>query len=465
MRRLPARLRCEPVAEPVDIILLGYNRLDYLVEMVESLEQRTRWPYRLTVVDNASAPPTRQWLRDNAARFHQVIWNPRNEHLAGFQHGIEATTSELFVLSDADLVVEPPTSDGCWLERLVSLATRHPDFGLLGVRLDSVSEARNAELEGAPLIDGEILESSTGVWLNLIRRSALRVPYMSDGITCHALRRAGHRVGIAAEIRATHLGDGDPQRHPDYLARKQAASGWSTTYPDYPELRESERPPTLLEIAFAAPLLAALERNAISPIETVELFAPDAPLAAVAPTITAHDGADLAPAAARAIALVMAGGDDHAQRQLADAFALAGEWVALLGPPAVPLAPADWTLTEEQPGPHPALLRFAALAGRPRWQRLLLYSTTEHRDHWLAVFRAACFGEDLPLRVYVFHRDPPLPPLPPPAQPPSRPAGNDARPKRRAPRIRRRRLGALATKARRLIVAEWHLARGRGGER
>jgi hypothetical protein len=464
MPRVPARLRCEPVAEPVDIILLAYNRLDYLVEMVDALEQRTHWPYRLTVVDNASAPATRQWLRDNVARFHQVIWNPRNEHLAGFQRGIDATSSELFVLSDADLVVEPPTAAGCWLERLVALAARHPDFGLLGVRLDSVSEARNAQLESAPLIDGEILESSTGVWLNLIRRSALRIPYMSDGITCHALRRAGHRVGIAAEIRATHLGDRDPQRHPDYLARKQASSGWTTTYPDYPELGASPQPPTLLEIAFAAPLLVALERDAISPAETVELRAPQAPLAAVVPAVNAHDADDLTPGAARAIALVAADGEDHANRQLDHAFVLAGEWVVVLASPAVPSAPAEWTLIGEHPGPHPALWRFAALAGRPRWQRLLLYSTTEHRDQWLAVFRAGCFGEDLPLRVYVFHRDPPLPPSAV-AGPSSPPAGDGSRPAGRAPRIRRRRVGALATKARRLIAAEWHLARSRRGER
>jgi GT2 family glycosyltransferase len=81
------------VAEPVDIILLSYNRLDYLAAMVDAIEEHTRWPYRLTVVDNASGPQTRQWLRDYAARFHQIVWNERNEHLAGLQRGIEATAS------------------------------------------------------------------------------------------------------------------------------------------------------------------------------------------------------------------------------------------------------------------------------------------------------------------------------------------------------------------------------------
>jgi len=229
------------VPEPVDIILLSYNRADYLAQMVAALERRTQAPYRLTIVDNASGAATRQWLRANAWRFHQIIWNERNEHLAGLDRGIRATESEIFVVSDADLVVGAPTSDGCWLTRLLSLAARHDDFGLIAVRLDSISAARNARLDSAPRIDGELLETPTGVWLNLIRRSALRVPYMSDGITCHALRRAGYRVGIAANIYATHLGDGDAERHPDYLARKQVASGWSTTYPRYPSSLTSRR--------------------------------------------------------------------------------------------------------------------------------------------------------------------------------------------------------------------------------
>jgi GT2 family glycosyltransferase len=81
------------VAEPVDIILLSYNRLEFLAQMVEALEERTVWPHRLTIVDNASGPETRQWLRENAARFHQIIWNERNEHLAGFQRASRRPTA------------------------------------------------------------------------------------------------------------------------------------------------------------------------------------------------------------------------------------------------------------------------------------------------------------------------------------------------------------------------------------
>jgi hypothetical protein len=444
------------VAETVDIILLSYNRLGYLVQMVAALEERTQWPHRVTVVDNLSGPDTRQWLRENSGRFHQIIWNDRNEHLAGFQRGIAATAGERFVLSDADILVGEPTADGCWLTRLVALADRHPDFGLLGARLDSVSEARNARLESAPLVDGEVLETATGVWLNLIRRSALRIPYMGDGITSHALRRSGHRVGIAADIYVTHLGDRDPQTHPDYLARKQAASGWQTTYPLYPELAESSRPPTLAALAIAAPLLSAIERNDAGAV--IELRAPHAVLAAVDPRIASYGAGDELPRGP-AIALATASTDAAIDPAvLGQAFAAASEWVFVLAGTAPPQPAAGWTLIGEYAGPDPVVLGLARLASRPRWRRRLLYSTVQHRDDWLALFAASAFGDDGPLRIYAFRRTDPPPaegwiasatqPPPSPFQPPLR--------------IPRRRLGSLVTKLRRLVRAEWLLFRARG---
>ena len=89
VRPLPLALSAAR-AEPVDIILLAYNRLDYLIEMVDALAAHTAWPYRLTIVDNVSGPETRNWLRAHRDRFHQVIFNDRNEHLAGYQRGHRA---------------------------------------------------------------------------------------------------------------------------------------------------------------------------------------------------------------------------------------------------------------------------------------------------------------------------------------------------------------------------------------
>ncbi len=457
---------------PVDIIVLAYNRVDYLGEMVEALEQRTRWPYRLTVVDNVSGPDTRNWLRAHRERFHEVIFNDRNEHLAGFQRGIARTDSELFVLSDADVLPHPPTDEGCWLTRLVALAGRHPDFGLISARLDSITEARDIEVERKRLLDGELIETSTGVWLNLIRREALRIPYMSDGITSYAIRRSGFRIGVAADVLATHLGDQDPERHPDYLARKQAAAGLGTVYPEYPELAQAARPPLLRELVLAAPVLAALRAHGVDPADTVELSRATWPvLAAADPRVEScvrrtHQAAarfvydeapPLAPGSATAVAVICP--DELDSELVGDALAVAGEYVIVLtAPGAPPPERDDWVLVEEHPGPAEAVERLAQVASRPRFRRRLAYSTLEHRGRWLAALEAGCFDGPCRLRVYVLRRDPPRPPATGrwregvtsrPTQPPFKPP------------VSRARLGPLLTKGSRLLRAEWHLLNAR----
>jgi hypothetical protein len=461
------------MAEPVDIILLAYNRLDYLIEMIDALAAHTVWPYRLTIVDNLSGPETRNWLRAHRQLFHQVIFNDRNEHLAGYQRGITRTASDLFVVSDADVLPHPPTADGCWLTRLVGLADRHPDFGLISTRLDSITAARDIQAERKRLVDAELIETSTGVWLNLIRRRALRIPYMSDGITSYSIRRSGFRVGVAADVLSTHLGDQDPERHPDYLARKQAASGLGTVYPDYPELAQAARPPLLRELGLAAPVLRALETHGVEPAETAELSRePWPPLAAAEPSIDALvRGTDpaaarvtytgrppLTPGGARAIAVLCA--DTLDQELLDDALATAAELVFLLSPSPPPEEIDGWALVEEQAGLAAPLELLAAVGSSAKWQRLLSFSTLEQRAQWLATLRAGSFDGPARLRVYVLRRDAPLtaassrydsavPGASQPSAPPWRPS------------VRRSRAGPLLTKASRLVRAEWYLWRAR----
>ena len=441
--------------ESIDIILLTYNRIDYLRRMVDALEAHTLWPYRLTIVDNVSGPETRQWLRDNERRFHQIVWNRRNEHLAGHQRGIEATQSELFVVSDADLLPQPPTAEGCWLTRLVELADRHRDFGLIACRIDSES-IRTSPFAGKPRIDGEIIETETGVWLNLMRRTALRVPYMSDGITCYALKRAGYRIGVAQNVFCTHLGDEDAARHPDYLARKQAATALGVVYPDYPEVRDIPRPPSLDDLSLAVPVLDALEAHGVAPAETVELsdraWPPIAAAASEVESAAANGGAAaLAPGGARAVALAMA---EHDERLLEAAQALAGEWVVALTPEPVPRLAEGWSVVDERSGVHPVLRRLATIATRRRWRRALGYSTSQHGAQWRSIMRAGSFGDDT-LRVYVLRRDPARPA----AERWLRGARRNAAATWTPPLRRSNRPAALITKAIRLARAEWHLRR------
>jgi GT2 family glycosyltransferase len=115
----------------IDIIIVSYNGLKYLRECVASILAFTTCPdYRILIVDNASEPSVRNYLRDLAAvekRIH-IIFNASNLGFAaannlGFRFSAER---DFIVLLNNDTVVSPG-----WLCRLVEHA-QQPGAGLVG---------------------------------------------------------------------------------------------------------------------------------------------------------------------------------------------------------------------------------------------------------------------------------------------------------------------------------------------
>src|SRR5437764_1300221 len=228
--------------DAVDIVIVSHERADYLVATVDALYKRTPEPFRLTIVDNASGPAVRNWLAENRERFARVLALATNEHVAAFQHGIDATTSDPFVLADPDLLV--PDLEPSWLTRLRDLLDRHPDYGLIGMGLVGHTGG------------GELVEGNVGTWFQMIRRDALQEPYVKDSLACQAVRDRGYRAGWAPQLLAEHLGHGDPIRYPAHVAEKNAVVSRLverdelSPYPFYHrELEAIPRPPSLLELA------------------------------------------------------------------------------------------------------------------------------------------------------------------------------------------------------------------------
>jgi hypothetical protein len=404
--------------DATDIVLLTYNRLDYLVATVEALRARTPEPFRLTVVDNASESPVRNWLVEHRDLFHQVIFQEHNEHIAGFQRGIDATTSDPFVLAEPDLIV--PDLEPSWLARLHDLMDRHPEFGLIGLGLDTANrpsvlgpEAIDAEA----LVDGEIVDANLGIWFQMIRRDALRVPYIKDNATCIAIREAGFRVGWTAKVRAFHLGWDDHRLHPVHLASKNAlpAPYFPSPYPNYVERALIPRPPALEELARAAPVVAALRRSGVAWEAVLELAWADPILGpALEEVTTLHPPPGHLPledGAAGAVVLVA-----PPRELVADAVAEAARVatttvVAVVslptfgGLPAADVAPPGWSGYEVSAiGALPLELarrgdELPALMGHLR------YTTLEDRAKWLDLFAAASIPPEGEERLFVFTAD------------------------------------------------------------
>ncbi|HEX6701080.1 MAG TPA: glycosyltransferase [Gaiellaceae bacterium] len=396
--------------DALDIVLLTYNRLEYLVATVEALRERTPEPFRLTIVDNASGSAVRNWLVEHGDLFHQVIFQPQNEHIAGFQRGIDTTSSDPFVLAEPDLIV--PDLEPSWLARLRALMDRHPDFGLIGVGLDTAN--RPAVLgpetfEASAVVDGEVVESNVGIWFQMIRREALRVPYVKDSAACMAIREAGFRVGWTPKIRAFHLGWDDHRTHPTHLVSKNELP---SPYPHYREVELIGRPPAIEELARAAPVVGQLRRAGVASEAVLELAwgapvlgpALDAVRTLHPPPVTLP----LGDGAAGAVVLV-APPAEIAADALAEAARVATTIVVAVvslatfdGRAAADVAPAGWT-GHEVPAVGRLPLELARRGDElPALKGHLRYTTLEHRDSWLALFAAAAIPPEGEERLFVF---------------------------------------------------------------
>lgn len=373
----------------IDVVLLTHDRLDHLVATVTALRERTREvDIRLTVVDNASGPAVRNWLAAHRDWFERVIPRVENEHVPGFQHGVAATTSDPFVVTDPDLVV--PDLEPSWLARLCAILDRHPDFGVVGVELDPSNSPLSAEEvvayreERGPTGDPELREGNVGTHLQLIRRAALRVPYRSDRQVCDAVRAAGYRVGWAPEIRALHLGFDDPDANPEYLRVKDARGEF---YPTYANLLAKVATPSLRALAAAAPVMDATRGLGLADEEVVDRTGT---IAGVVPGVrTEGEGR----------ALVV---DDPAEvRASGDVVVLVTDLERVGARLADELAPPGWR-GEERSAVGDAILALAEAADTsPVLRERLGLEPVQHRDEWLRLLAAGAFGATA-RRLFVF---------------------------------------------------------------
>jgi hypothetical protein len=394
-------------SEPIDIIMLSHERLGHLVATVEALHARTPEPFRLTLVDNASGPDVRNWIVANRQLFERVIFRPTNEHQPAFQLGIDATTSDPYIVTDPDVVV--PDLEPSWLARMLGLLERNSEFGLIGMTLDDRPEA--------PVPVGELVEENVGTWFQVIRRDALRVPYTKDSTACRAVRDAGFRVGHTVDIVGHHLGGHDYERYPAYVHSKieavdeALAVGRLPPYVYYERLETIPRPPKLGELAEAAPIWRALSDAGAVPEATLEVTWRKPLLEAVLDGPVAVRGGSgripLEDRAAAAVVLVEPSRDDLAEA-LAEAFRIATTSVVVLtdletveGRSAEELAAHGWSGVEAF-APSDLLVELAALGDENVLTRpSARYVTSENRLEWLEFWARGAFG-DSTRRLFVF---------------------------------------------------------------
>ena len=203
--------------EPIDIIMVTYNRLHLLKRAVKEIYKRTKYPHRLWVVDNLSTDGSRRWLKTAKAQgyIYEHIFNTENKGLAsgltsGFKY-IESRKggiSEYVVTCHDDNI--PGLYEPCWLERLLHLFKKYePDYGAMSLRCDRV---RRRDIDE----NNELIDSPTSLatFFRIVRSDDIQKlgyyftnrPRWESPEIAKSMKKLKKKLAIATHIYCTDTG-------------------------------------------------------------------------------------------------------------------------------------------------------------------------------------------------------------------------------------------------------------------
>ncbi len=113
-----------------EIIVIVWNKLQITRDCLESVISKTKAPFQLLLIDNASEEKTAVFLKSFASKYKTKTRLIRNESNIGFvkaaNQGLEESRADFVCLLNNDTLL----TDG-WLNELIFVATKNPKIGLL----------------------------------------------------------------------------------------------------------------------------------------------------------------------------------------------------------------------------------------------------------------------------------------------------------------------------------------------
>ncbi|MCV2401634.1 glycosyltransferase family 2 protein [Marinomonas sp. C2222] len=126
----------------IPIIILTRDEPGFLKICVDSIVNRTDYPFEIIIVDNNSKSSDQLEILKDISVEHKVIYNDKNNWILGFNLGLayvkgsEHLDRNYYVLTDGDIVV-PLRKDGvCWLSFLTDSLNNKFFIGKIGLGLD-----------------------------------------------------------------------------------------------------------------------------------------------------------------------------------------------------------------------------------------------------------------------------------------------------------------------------------------
>jgi glycosyltransferase involved in cell wall biosynthesis len=164
---------------PVDVIVPIYNSIHIVEKCIKAVLTRTKWPYKLILVDDASDEMTKAILKEYADKYPtiiSIITNTKNKGFsASVNRGIKSGNGKYIVLLNSDVIVTPD-----WLPKMI-----------FALESDSRNQIVNPVTNNTALINVPMSPGASYMDMNNILQNRGEVQYpeiMPTGF-CYGFRR------------------------------------------------------------------------------------------------------------------------------------------------------------------------------------------------------------------------------------------------------------------------------------
>jgi glycosyltransferase involved in cell wall biosynthesis len=188
----------------IDIFIGSYLRQEYTRQTIKYLKERTKYPYRLFLLDNGGNKELKNevdiYIGNSENLGIHALWNM----------ALSLAESDYFITSDNDIFV--PDLEPDWLTQMVQFMDERPDYGAIslcphvfigaaGIDPNEKEDVLERNMCGAVMrIMRTDAVRKAGGWLHVIRTGRNH----EESTICSQLQTAGYKVGIATRVRAYH---------------------------------------------------------------------------------------------------------------------------------------------------------------------------------------------------------------------------------------------------------------------
>lgn len=217
------------MSKPIDIVLVSWYRPEMTYLVINTIHKNTkRENFRLIVIDNGSPQDQAVELlrmHNELGLIDELILNDTNRGLEPARNqGLALVESRYFICADNDCLPQPPVNGKDWVELLVELIDKHPDYAAISCRTQVMVGTGNifdeADKNGEEIVEfphpgGSLrimeteLTRTLGGWREEAEGRGAEERYI-----CGKIRETGRRTGFATHIRTLHL-FGDRTKHTD----------------------------------------------------------------------------------------------------------------------------------------------------------------------------------------------------------------------------------------------------------